>query len=88
MESAAEVRPARDGDEKFMNELWVGIDMSHHKANVALDPKYLFVAVDKNDEPVGMYLLYICTNLRCVNTVFLFNYCLNNLYRHVSYQMG
>ncbi|KAH3854463.1 uncharacterized protein F36G3.2-like [Dreissena polymorpha] len=27
--------------------------MSRHKANVALDPKYLMVAVDENDEPVG-----------------------------------
>ena len=60
------MRRAKVGDEQFINEDWIGIDMSRHKANVALDPKYLLVAVDENDEPVGMYLLYFPTKVRCV----------------------
>ncbi|KAH3850882.1 hypothetical protein DPMN_093358 [Dreissena polymorpha] len=66
MESSVHLRPAKVGDEHFIYEDWVGFDMSRHKANVALDPKYLMVAVDENDEPVGMHLLYFSTNVRCV----------------------
>ncbi|KAH3854466.1 uncharacterized protein LOC127870795 [Dreissena polymorpha] len=53
MESSFKVRNAKDGDENCINEDWVGIDMTRHKANVAQDPKYLMVTVDENDEAVG-----------------------------------
>ncbi|KAH3854461.1 uncharacterized protein F36G3.2-like [Dreissena polymorpha] len=57
MDCSVTVRPARDGDEKLMLEFWASVDgdisLCDHKANMVLDPNYLMVAVDKNDEPVG-----------------------------------
>lgn len=57
MDYAVNVRPAKSGEEILMNEFWAGVNgdlsMYDYYAYMKLDPDYLMVAADKNDQPVG-----------------------------------